>query len=278
MLSESTEIMTEEAPKKLFTSSGESLPSNHEEWTLMDFIRDDKGVRHFFPEVEWTCPQCGKVEMSDPITPRITPNMVCGKCYEKGQPKEEIKEFTFKQKKVSVIPEIYRSTDFSRIPYPQRQEVLDYEPTMSQLGIWIVGESGAGKTRSLCKLIDRIEKEGKSLHAYFHGQFNNEVVRASKSDRGLEEWQRKVCFADYLIIDDLFAQKLTERVETTIFEIIDNRISWKRPTIVTTMFFAQDMVSRFSSRERCKALFRRIEEFFKVVTFSKPKQAEMDVK
>lgn len=271
-----------EEPKQMFKGDGRKLPENPRDWTLMDLINDDQGVHAKFDLEEWTCPMCGKKEMWNPIYFGVVPTAVCEPCNDKQIRDANRKEASEKVeqngiKVDSIIPPIYRETDFDRLPYPQRQDVRSWRPAKSGKGLWMVGDTRKGKTRASCVLIDDLIDEGINVKAFFHGNFNDELVEVIRSEKSFRKWKYGITSAEVLFIDDLFASKLTERVEASLFDILDERISWKRPTIITTQVEAKEAKHFFHSLKRCEAFFARIAEFFQVVRFVDPVQEEIDI-
>lgn len=269
-------------PKKLFGTDGRTLPQNPRDWTLLDLINDDQCVHGKFELEEWTCPMCGKKEMWNPVYFGVVPNAVCEPCNDKQKKDARREEVTEAIKKKggqvrTIIPPLYQETDFDRLPYPQRVVIRSWRPVGDGKGLWMVGDTRKGKTRCSCVLLDELIKEGRSVKAFFHGNFNDELVEVIRSEKSFRQWKYGITKTDILFIDDLFASKLTERVEASLFDILDERISWKRPTIVTTQLTAKEAKSRFHSMKRCEAFFARIEEFFKVIPFIDSVQSEMDI-
>ena len=101
-----------------------------------------------------------------------------------------------------------------------------------------------------------------------------EVIR---SERAFRKWKAEIVKADILVIDDLFSEKLTERGEASLFEIIDARICFHKPTLLTTQVTKKDARPRFHSPARYEAFFSRIVEFFQVIRTGKPIQEELKV-
>lgn len=265
-------------PKRLFSKEGaRPLPENPREWDFLDYCNDSEGVHKFFEFEEWTCPKCGKKEMQNPIWFGIMPEQICEPCIEKEKRKERIPDEVTIKIKESIIPPLYRSTDLSRLPYAEARKVLDWKPTKSGKGLWIVGNTRTGKTRSLCLLIEQLIERGSQVRAFFHGNFNDELVEVIRSEKSFRKWKREITSAPILAIDDLFASKLTERVEASLFDILDERISWNRPTIVTTQVTKNEATHRFHSPQRHQAFFARIKEFFEVVPFVEPIQDKLKI-
>ena len=126
-------------------------------------------------------------------------------------------------------------------------------------------------------LLQKMIRDGKKVRAFFHGSFGVDLVEVLRSEKSFRAWKWEITRADVLAIDDLFADKITERIETAIFEIFDERISFNRPTIVTTQVTKNIAKDRFHSEPRCDAFFARITEFFQVVHFTKDLQTELEV-
>jgi DNA replication protein DnaC len=267
-------------PKKLFEPQKTNFPSDPREWTFMHLINDTNDLHKNFKEEEWTCPDCGIKEMWNPIYFNIVPQARCEPCTEKAikadkQQKSEVVRESVQDENRSIIPPLYRTTDIQRLPYPQRDQVGQWRPKKNGKGLWIVGDTRMGKTRSACLLLESLIKEEHNLKAFFHGNFNDELVEVIRSERSFRKWKFEITSANILFIDDLFASKLTERVESSLFDILDERISWNRPTLVTTQLTAKEAKSRFHSPKRCEAFFARVKEFFDVVSFEQAEQAEL---
>jgi len=269
-------------PKKLFEPQNRVLPSDPRDWNLLDLMSDTNETHKKFEEEEWTCPDCGKKEMWNPIYFGIVPTARCEPCLEIAKKKEreqgdEEKETKHLEQKSSLIPPLYHSTDFNRLPYPQRDEVGRWRPQKDGKGLWVVGDTRQGKTRTICLLLDALIKEGHSVKTFFHGNFNDELVEVIRSERSFRKWKYEITSANILFIDDLFASKLTERVESSMFDILDERISWNRPTLITTQLTAKEAKQRFHSPKRCEAFFARVKEFFQVVSFVPQQQGGFDL-
>ena len=266
-------------PKRLFSESqgSVSLPENPHDWNFTDYCNDKDKVHKFFESEEWSCPNCGKKEMQNPIWFGIMPNQLCESCIAVEKRKEIVPDEEANKMKEEVIPPLYRSTDISRLPFSEYRKVIDWKPTKSGKGLWIVGNTRTGKTRSLCLLIEQLIDRGSSVKSFFHGNFNDELIEVIRSEKSFRAWKRIITSAPILAIDDLFASKLTERVESSLFDILDERISWNRPTIVTTQVTKSEANNRFHSPQRHQAFFARIKEFFEIVPFVDPIQDKLKI-
>ena len=200
------------------------MPDKWEDWDFLDLCNDDQKTWKSAPMVKWNCPDCGKTDSINAVLHAVTPHGLCDECVDRRQgiERKSIRIIEKEDQVKELIPPIYLETDPDRLPYPQRQEVMDWK------------------------------------------------IPADKRDT-------KGVWADILAIDDLFSFKMTERVEASIFEILDERIAWHRPTFVTTQLTKTDAKERFSSLKRWEAFFARIREYFHVVTTTKPIQGDLKI-
>ncbi len=73
------------------------------------------------------------------------------------------------------------------------------------------------------------------------------------------------CNVPLLAFDDLGKERLTARMESDLFAIIDERTSNLRPTIITTNYNGTTLLDRFNNKETGEALLRRIREYYTAV-------------
>jgi len=114
-------------------------------------------------------------------------------------------------------------------------------------------------------LIKRLSGAGFRVMPFSPVGFASELVDAQVSGRG-KAFLDRVCQAELVFFDDLGKCKLTENVEASLFEVIEQRTSWKRPTIVTTNDTGESLKARMTEN-RGNPLVERLKEFFQVVEF-----------
>ncbi len=257
-----------------------TTPSTENPQRLAEPFRVPDGVDVSIDDCEHPCKVCGK---SIPYNSTLQSlgwgkGLVCDPCFAARDQVTKAEPINIVTPQVEInrlIPPLYRETDPERLPYAERQAVVSWHPGRSK-GLWIHGETRRGKTRSMCLLLEKLIREGKKVRAFFHGSFGVDLVEVMRSERSFRAWKWEITRADVLVIDDLFADKITERIETAIFEIFDERISFNRPTIVTTQMTKKRAKDRFHSEARCDAFFARIKEFFQLVRFTKDLQTELE--
>lgn len=180
-----------------------------------------------------------------------------------------------------VVPPLYRETDRARLERETTAEqvatVLAWTPENKKKGLALVGDTRAGKTRTLCLLLEKLIRDRQKVRAFFHGSFYDEMLETIRSDRNFRKWKTGIMDEPVVAIDDLFAEKLTERGEASLFEILDARLCHHRPTFITTQVGKREGLGRFASVKRAEAFFARLDEFYQVVPCGKPATQTMDL-
>ena len=256
----------------------DNFPEDPSAWTFMDFTRDTQGIHKLFEDIPWSCPSCGTREAINPVHFAVMPHCVCENCY--GSKKEEqanekrIESIKIQEEK---IPPIYQETNPNHpgLNYRAKSEIMSWNKNKGK-GLWVVGDTRTGKTRSVCLLIKELTSQGNDVSCFFHGSFGDEILEVIRSEKSFRAWKSKIMRAPILFIDDLFASKQTERTEATLFDILDARITYKRPTIITTQLTGKEARPLFHSLQRYQAFFARIEEFFQVVSIESNNQAKFN--
>ena len=113
---------------------------------------------------------------------------------------------------------------------------------------------------------------------FFPGQFHVELLENLRSERNYRRWRKQVTHSPALILDDLFAETLTPRIESAYFEIIDSRMTHNNPTFITTQFIASDAAKLFQSPNRGNAFLARLKEATTIIPFGDPLQMTLNAK
>lgn len=218
-------------------------------------------------DVAVACWNCGRKMKHNEHLARVFKNVTCEPCCDEHDfavlqvPDEKVAEID------EIVPPLYRESDVDRLPFPDQVDpIISWAYKSGAKGLWINGDTRTGKTRSICLLVERLVSRGVDVRAFFHGSFPDELLEAIRSDRNFRRWKRELAAIPLVVIDDLFAEKMTERTEAALFELIDERIAYLRPTIITTQVVAKEAKDRFHSASRFEAFFARIKEFFELVS------------
>jgi DNA replication protein DnaC len=269
------------------TPSGEwKQPASWDAWRFNDLIDcpNIEQYKELAPSVERSCPHCEKVEKWNAIEAAVFGGTACEECIDEHDRKQRApaQARLLEETIAATIPPLYLATDRERLEREtskrQVRKALEWEPEEKGKSLILVGDTRAGKSRTLCLLVQKLLRKGKKVRAFFHGSFYDELVEVMRSERSYRQWKREIAKAQVLVIDDLFSEKLTERGEASLFEVIDERICHYRPTLLSTQVTRKDAMKRFHSEARWEAFFARLKEFFTPIECGKPKQDELSLR
>lgn len=191
---------------------------------------------------------------------------VCDSCGEKlnVDPAEESRKRRAAFR--AALPSAFRDTDRTRLPDALVQAVEDY--SFGAIGLAFVGKSGAGKTRAMLTLLERLAGEGRTVQwltatdlAFMAGdQFSDDPQERHNA----KETLRRVRRVDVALLDDVGKGRMTDRAESELFDILDTRTREGRPTLWTSNSGGRDLLSMLSA-DRGDALLRRLGKEFSTV-------------
>ena len=127
----------------------------------------------------------------------------------------------------------------------------------------LLGPSGIGKTLSLWAKARDLERAGVTPVFLSAVEFARKLAVAAR-DLDKADWLMK---AQVLIIDDLGKEKLSAAVAPLIWEVIDARNNYRKPTLISTRFRGSDFVARFSEPVLGEDIRGRIADCCSVVNF-----------
>jgi DNA replication protein DnaC len=162
------------------------------------------------------------------------------------------------------IPPHYLETDLEHATMKRAriQEILAWE--FGPKGILAHGQTGGGKSRACYKLVERLAAEGRNVLIFPPAEFGRAVARSYREKR--EDLFVDTCqAADLVFFDDLGKEKITARVQEHLFALIEWRIAYRKPTMITTNFVGDALVKRFEDVETAIPLVERFRNHFQVV-------------
>ena len=151
---------------------------------------------------------------------------------------------------------------------PATEEVLRYDYTSGK-GLVIVGESRRGKTRAVWLLLQRLDQQKIACEAWVAEQWALECSRRIGESMSLAiDWLKASCAVPVFFMDDLDKLTVTDRVQSELFYLINNRCQDNKPTIITTNCKGDELAVKFE-RELGNALVGRMrdESLFTAVSF-----------
>jgi hypothetical protein len=175
-----------------------------------------------------------------------------------------------------LIPVFYRETEIGRLPKAGKinlANILTWDLNRKK-GLYLLGDSRQGKTRSLCLLLSQLHKQRVPFKAFFAGDFHTELVDAKRGTQ-YRQWFKEVTTVPVLAIDDLFAEKLTETTQKGLFEVIEQRMARKLPNLITTQVKSKEAIELFIDKRRGHALLERLRETSEVFIFNNTEKQEV---
>ena len=252
--------------------------------------------------IEVPCRECGSPQdcnkgMVEDFGMR---SVVCDDCCNAFLAKqhEESAVGSYKAPITDFIPQLYLETEFNELPAEARNiwrygyqfkddkknididspPIQQWQP--SPKGIYILGASRTGKTRTLCILLKRLYEQGVKFKLFQAGQFHASLVEAKKSNisSAYSRWRNEQINVPVLAIDDLFAEKMTETIQAGLFEVIEQRMARKLPILITTQVKRAEAVKQFNDPLRGEALLNRLRESSDLYITNQPtKQEELKI-
>lgn len=184
-----------------------------------------------------------------------TANCACARCQENHQ-------LAWDQ----ILPpgSIYRTTDRARLKADHPNLVEAYGKIIKwkledPLGMVVFGSTGLGKTRVMWLLLKRLFDEGATVMAFSASDFADKVQVEWGLYNG-PQWLATVEGSNVVLLDDWDKMVLTERVQSSLFNLIEKRVSMGRKILITSNTTSADYQERFRNSVGA-ALLRRVKEF-----------------
>jgi DNA replication protein DnaC len=169
------------------------------------------------------------------------------------------------------MPEIFRDTDINRL-HPKIQAALDWSPSGEKSGLIFHGTTGVGKTRGVWEILRRMwvneaEKDRQLYYRFLTMRKLEGMIEKSFDERNHSGMMEDLINCTVLIFDDFGKERLTQRMASDLFSIIDERSTAKRTTIISTNFNGASLLDRFEpkDKETGAALIRRLKDYYYAV-------------
>ena len=169
------------------------------------------------------------------------------------------------------MPEIFRDTDVTRL-HPNIQKALDWKPQGDVSGLLLHGTTGIGKTRGIWAILCRLWAEEALKDKQLNFQFLTMRKLETTIESGFKDQKHGTALDQlinlpFLILDDFGKERLTQRMASDLFAIIDERSTARRATIISTNFNGSTLLERFDPRDKETgvALIRRLKDYYRMV-------------
>ena len=161
-------------------------------------------------------------------------------------------------------PSAFMHTVDAQLSTSMQRAIIEYKPNTTQ-SVLLHGVTGTGKTRAAWRLFNQ---------AWFNAYPKTcEFITMRRLEQKIESGFANQNHGDILdslinravlVIDDLGKERLTARMESDLFAIIDERTANERATIITTNYNGTGLSDRFQNSETGAAIIRRIKDYFKI--------------
>ena len=161
-----------------------------------------------------------------------------------------------------LLPPLYLQTNPTQLPKTGQNlwaQIKGWKPDHTGKGIYILGQSRTGKTRTMCLLLQSLHTQGIGFKLFLAGEFHTAMLEAKRGP-SYRVWRDECIKAPVLAIDDLFAEKITEASQAALFEIIEQRMGLFLPVIITTQVKKKNAIELFPDPKRGESLLNRLRE------------------
>lgn len=224
-------------------------------------------------EVEVTCRECGEVFKTKALNqdgqPRLAPKL-CDKCRatfdaESLRLENEERQRVRSEAWNALCPPLYRDTDPAKLRISQDVvgRITAWAPQPQ--GIGLSGDSGAGKTRLMFLLLQRLHFSGVRCQAFTAKRFESWCHRMFEKDDSARTNILNAKTVPVLFIDDIGKEKYTERVESEFYDLIEHRTSHLLPILWTANATGQQLV-KMMGEDRGTPIVRRLREFSTIIS------------
>jgi hypothetical protein len=166
------------------------------------------------------------------------------------------------------MPRLFWSTDESKL-HPRMKEALQWKPTLEKSGLLLHGTTGIGKSRAAWEWVNRewlrgVEKDINLPFIFLTMSELEDRIQGSFTDKNHGDVLRELCETPLLALDDLGKERLTPRMASDLFALLDKRSLKSHVTIITTNFNGQGLIDRFQpqDKETGVALVRRLRDYY----------------
>lgn len=134
-------------------------------------------------------------------------------------------------------------------------------------GLILHGETGTGKSRAAWLIYNRMWLKHNPTSTMFLQMRKFEgLIEKGFDDRKHAGIIDILISSPVVVFDDLGKEKLTPRLESDLFAVLDERTSNLRTTIITTNYTGDRLVDRFNNKETGVALVRRLRDYFSAIS------------
>jgi len=237
-----------------------------------------------FAESQFRCMACETLLVIDPVQAQVLtkffkglPPIICSKCDDEAKRGREDAD---RQQRVAeslrqwadLVP-ADEDTDPEKLPDTASWVRIHNHDFQQGQGVLLHGRTRAGKSRMGWLLLKAAARQALTIEAATAYGFGRELAIRFRDNKDAHGYVRRLERAGVLLLDDLDKLCPTSRAETELFGLVEERVSHRRPTIVTTNQNAEGLVKQFERKELGAAIISRLRENCATV-FCTPREAK----
>lgn len=192
--------------------------------------------------------------------PEICSDVICVAKGEHDALESERKDYISKNPPEIPMPVLFRDTQPERLGPELMDLCLKWVPKGK--GLVVHGTTRKGKTRTAWYMADRLFNANPKANRYlFLTMF--ELETRLVASWGTSTWDRTMQHMvniPLLFLDDLGKERMTERMASCLFALVDQRTMHKRPTVITTNLTGDTLMDRFHDKETGAAFVARLKD------------------
>jgi len=151
-----------------------------------------------------------------------------------------------------VLPSKFNEADISNLPNSNEKELLKAFDLNDDFGFLIYGQSGIGKTYTLCAFLNKIlwtsynaKYSMQACVAYYPvGILRQKLLNLDKKEEIFEKCEK----VKFLFLDDLGTELTTDYARESLFTILDIRCQQKKATFITTNLNLFELKEKYGER------------------------------
>lgn len=177
-----------------------------------------------------------------------------------------------------ICPPLYRKTDpkFPLMDMTILNALMRWRPGEDGVGVGLYGSTGMRKTRMMFLLLKTLHFEGVRVFAVSSVRLAACFAAAAWHDREAQEARdliKKAKGAQVLFIDDLGKERFTETAQKGVYDLLETRTKYLRPSMWTANSSGEDLLqmmfdaagSSTLAHDKARAVLRRLIDFTEVI-------------
>lgn len=192
--------------------------------------------------------------------PEICSDVLCLAKGERDAQAAERREYIAKNPPEVPMPALFEGTDPERLAPELRDLCHNWVPAGK--GLLVHGTTRKGKTRTAWYIADRLFKANPKANRFlFLTMFELEArLVASWGTSTWDKAMNHMVNVPLLFLDDLGKERMTERMASCLFALVDQRTMHQRSTVITTNLTGDTLLERFHDKETGAAFVARLKD------------------